>query len=232
MIDEIIFGDAYELIKDVPEKSVDCIITDIPYDIDVSHGCGIYGTDKCSRYSEYSKISHGIDYAILDEFVRVMKKINCYIWCSKNQILPIANYFVGHGCYWNIISWHKTNACPACGNKYMNDTEYCLFFREKGVRLYGTAKTKTTYYVTAMNTADKKRYGHPTIKPLAIIENFIENSVQPGGTVLDPFIGSGTTAVAAKNKGCRYIGFEIDPEWCEVARRRLGRVGKRSGVGY
>ena len=127
----------------------------------------------------------------------------------------------GKKCNWNLLSWHKSNPVPACGNKYLTDTEFILFFREKGVKIGGEFKTKFTYYVTPLNQADKKRYGHPTIKSLEIVQNLIINSSEPGDIVFDPFLGSGTTAIAAVNTGRHYIGFEMDPDYFDIACRRL-----------
>ena len=92
----------------------------------------------------------------------------------------------------------------------MPDTEYCLFFRERGAKLYGTPASKRTYYITPLNVADKRRFGHPTIKPLEIIQNFVINSSVKGSVIFDPFAGSVTTGFAAKNNDLQYILFEKD----------------------
>lgn len=122
------------------------------------------------------------------------------------------------------MCWHKTNPTPTCGNKYLTDTEFCLFFREKGVKVYGEYKTKRTFYVSAKNLEDKKLYNHPTIKPLNIIQTLIKNSSLPGDIVLDPFLGSGTTAVASKMLNRQYIGFEINKDYFEIAQKRIGNT--------
>lgn len=70
---------------------------------------------------------------------------------------------------------------------------------------------------------DKKHFLHPTIKPLKIIKNIVGNSSKEGDIVLDPFIGSGTTAVACKELGRHYIGFEINPKWVKIAKDRLNK---------
>ena len=129
-LNRITCGDSYKLIKELPDKSVDCIYTDIPY-LYVQGSCGnselgerlgkrkmelmgcqkIYEENKNTKRSEALRIAKnkkkqnldiisiedGIDYAILDDFVRVMKKINCFIWCSKLQIFDIMKYFMGGG---------------------------------------------------------------------------------------------------------------------------------------
>lgn len=103
-----------------------------------------------------------------------MKKINIYLWCSQKQIPLYLDYFVKEkGCNWNLITWHKTNPIPACGNKYITDTEYCLFFREKGVRIYGDTSTKGTYFITPLNTSEKNLWNHPTIKPTPFFQKHI-----------------------------------------------------------
>lgn len=171
----------------------------------------------------------GFSKEILDELCRIMKKINVYLFCSQKQIIPLLDYFVkGKKCNWNLLCWHKTNPVPACGNKYLSDTEFILFFREKGVKIGGEFKTKFTYYVTGSNQKDKKQFGHPTIKPIDIVQNFILNSSNEGDIVLDPFLGSGTTVIAALKTNRHYIGFEIDPDYFDVAYKRLDKC--KTGV--
>lgn len=121
----------------------------------------------------------------------------------------------------NILSWHKTNPVPMCNNKYLNDTEYCLFVREKGVRVYGGYAESKTYWISSLNTADKRKYDHPTIKPEPIIEQLIKNSSREGDVVLDPYLGSGTTAVCCKRLNRRFIGSEINEQYYNTARERV-----------
>lgn len=78
-----------------------------------------------------------------------------------------------------------------------------------------------TVYSLPINVLDKKSYKHPTIKPLSIIKNLIENSSVEGQIVFDPFMGSGTTCVAAKELGRKYIGFEINEKYFNIAKDRL-----------
>ena len=225
--DYIECGDCLELMKEIPDKSIDLIVTDPPYVIDTKGG-GMYERNKgnVSTYiEELDPIKDGFSTEVLDELCRVMKKINVYIWCSQKQLFPLIKYFVeGKKCNFNLITWHKTNPVPACGNKYLTDTEYCLFFREKGVKIYGEFSTKFTYYVTPKNVKDKKLYNHPTIKPLDIIQNLITNSSNEGDIILDPFLGSGTTAVACVNTNRHYIGFELDKGYYDIACKRLDEV--------
>ncbi len=84
-----------------------------------------------------------------------------------------------------IDDWHKQNSSPLINNNYLPDTEYVVFAREKGVKLYGNYFTKHKYFILGVNQIDKKKYGHPTIKNLNFIENHIINSSKEGDVVLD-----------------------------------------------
>lgn len=215
-------GDCLELIKDIPDNSIDLIVTDPPYLIQCGGGCILDGKKrKHFEELEAAKLTKGFNQDILRELVRVMKHINIYIWCNKTQLRCYIDFFEDLGCTTDLLTWHKTNPVPACNNKYLSDTEYLLFFREKGVKVYGKYATKRKYYVTPTNKADKNKYGHPTIKPLEIIQNLIINSSQEGDTILDCFMGSGTTGVACKATNRKFIGIEKDSKYFEIARRRI-----------
>ena len=98
-LNKITCGDSYKLIKELPNNSVDCIYTDMPYLI-ISGGGGhseLGQRIRKTQSQDLASIKDGIDYEILNDFVRVMKKINCFIWCSKLQIFDIMKYFLGGG---------------------------------------------------------------------------------------------------------------------------------------
>lgn len=218
--------DCMRVLKEMPDKSVDLVIIDPPYDIE-NRGGGIYTQADKHYVYELDDIKNGFDESVLDELCRVMKKINIYIWCSQKQIPMLLDYFYNKKkCNWNLLTWHKTNPIPACGNKYLTDTEYLLFFREKGVKIYGSFDTKLTYYVTPLNVKDKKLYNHPTIKPLNIIKNIVVNSSNENDVVLDCFMGSGTTGVACKELNRKFIGIEIDKTYFDTAVDRIERGDK------
>lgn len=231
MITDIIRqGDCLELMKEIPDGSIDLIVTDPPYEIVAGGAGGAFGADKRSYHNQYASLDNvkkagikcsGFDIAVLDEFCRIMKKVNIYIWCSKLQIRKLLEYFEERGCYTDILTWHKTNPVPTCNNTYLSDTEYLIFARQKGVRVYGTYSTKRKFYVTPTNKADKDKYGHPTIKPLDILQNIIINSSNVDEIVFDPFMGSGSTCVACVNTKRRYIGFELDEKYFDIAKKRI-----------
>lgn len=224
ILNKILIGDAYELIKTLPSQSVDLIVTDPPYELDKrTSTTGYFSKSLNNLYADFqnANVMGGLDNSILDEFMRVMKKPNIYIWCNKKQVVSYLNYFVvKHKCSFEIMVWIKTNPIPLSGRNYLNDKEFCLYFR-KGIPLTTTYETGKTYWVSSTNKADKVRYEHPTIKPEFIIEMLIKNSSMVGDTVLDCFLGSGTTAVCAKKLDRNYIGFELNEKYAKIANERL-----------
>lgn len=225
-VNQIVLGDAYELIKQVPSKSVSLIVTDPPYEYDSLCGGGIARQRKFFNELKDSNIDKGFDLALIDEFMRVLKKPNLYIWVSKKQFRKVLDYVMEkYDCSWDLIIWGKQNPAPLCSNQYLHDCEYCLYFR-KGVKIMTNYETGKTIYYTPNNRPDKDWFGHPTIKPENIIENLIRNSCG-GGLILDPFVGSGTTCVVAKRLGYDYLGFEINPKWHAVAVDRLNGITQK-----
>lgn len=157
-----------------------------------------------------------------------MKKINIYIWCNKEQIFDYLQYFVKNKqCNFEIIIWGKTNPPPFLGGHYLKDKEYCLYFWEKGVKVHPTYETGRTVYISQLNVSDKNDYLHPTIKPLNILENMIANSSEEGDLVLDCYLGSGGTCLAAKHTKRRYLGFEINPKYYDIAVKRVAGENAR-----
>ncbi|WP_419034213.1 DNA-methyltransferase [Dysgonomonas gadei] len=218
--------DCLEGLKAIKSGSIDLIMTDPPYLIRDTHAGGntrlartIQPVNDALRDNG---LVNGLDPAVLPEMVRVLKTINLYIWCNKAQIPEYLTYFVGKlGCSFDILVWVKTNSPPTFHNKYLSDKEYCLYFRKGGYCQPTSYETAKTAYFQPTNVVDKKSYAHPTIKPLNIMKTIICNSSKPGDIVLDPFLGSGTTAVACAELGRQYIGYEINGEYFEVAQRRI-----------
>ena len=131
-------GDCLELMKGLPDGSVDLIVTDPPYDVNtVGEGGSVNRVLKLNkRLSQLDDncISSGYDIRSCGaEFNRVMKSMNLYVWCNKKQIPDYFNFYVNElKCKFDIICWHKTNPMPTYSNKYLTDTEYCLYFRRGG----------------------------------------------------------------------------------------------------
>ena len=227
MINTIQLGNCYELIKNIPDKSIDCVYVDIPY-LYQQHGGGNSPLAK-RKWNQRMQlveldIEDGIDYSIFDEFKRIMKNTNIFIWCSRLQIKDILNYWVENGIMYNILTWNKTNPSPTTNNTWLPDIEYCLYFRNNKTKLNDEYEYKSQWYISPINKSDKDKYNHPTIKPLELVKRHILHSTQPNDIVLDCFCGSGTTCVACKETGRRFIGMEIDPEYHKIAVDRLNGI--------
>lgn len=218
--------DCLEGMKQMKSGSVDLVVTDPPYLMQNIHE--YKGNELGKHIMKYQQplqeknLTEGYDIRILDEIFRVMKAPNIYIWCNIAQVPMYIKYFVlEKKCRMDILIWNKTNPMPLCNNKWLSDKEYCLYFR-KGAYCQpsGYAEAKTVWHLPA-NVKDKRAYGHPTVKPLPIIENIIRNSSREGELVLDPFMGSGTTAAASIRNSRNFIGFENNGEYYQTAMQRI-----------
>lgn len=113
---------------------VDLIVTDPPYDMDKSRKKPSNDLSNMMNKNilelEELGITNSIDYEeVLDRFEKLQDKTNIYIWCNKKQIPFYLNYYVTErGCSFEILKWVKTNGIPNFNNKYITDTEYCLYF--------------------------------------------------------------------------------------------------------
>lgn len=207
---------------------VNCVVTDPPYDIK---------NTKTGNKSELSKsfqksqddikdanIVSGFDYErVFDLLWELQDKHNLYFWCNKAQIPMYLDYFVNKKkCSFDIIKWVKTNPVPTFHNKYITDTEYCLYFRKGGYCMPQNFEDGSTLYQAPINLKDKKKWGHPTIKPTEIIDRLIRNSTKEGDTVFDPFMGSGTTGVSCKNHNRHFIGVELSEKFFDTSVERIG----------
>lgn len=230
-LDKITQGDALKLIKEIPDNSIDLIVVDPPYLIkknkikkidknDINNLSRI-NKNKCLSANEIYDLNNGFDLSILDEFDRVMKNTNIYIFCSKDQIYDYYNYYTEKGCNINLLVWCKTNSLPSINGCYKQDIEYIIFAKKGGKKLNGNVKTLSRFYISQTNVYDKKLYLHPTIKPLELVKNYIINSSDEGDIVLDAFMGSGTTAVACKQLNRHFVGFELNEKYHQIACERL-----------
>jgi DNA modification methylase len=223
-LDEIYNEDSYQAIKDIPDKSIDCIYVDVPY----LYNQGGFGNSDLGKRQQKKRLElrdngleNGINFSIFDEFVRIMKRNNIFIWCSKLQLNDIMNYFIPKVANYELMVWCKSNPSPTTNNTWLPDVEYCLYFRDKGVELNDGYELKSKWFVSPINKEDKDLYDHPTIKPLELVKRHLLHVTQPNDIVADFFLGSGTTCVAAKELGRRYLGFENNEDYFQIAKDRL-----------
>lgn len=152
--------------------------------------------------------------------IRDRKKGQAKFWDieveDEPHLFALASGVLTHNC--------KTNPTPSTNNSWLPDIEYCLYFREKGVPLNDGYEYKSKFYVAPANVSDKKKFEHMTIKPLPFVEKHILHASKEGDIVFDPFAGSGTTLVSAKNNKRHYLGFEIVEKWQKIASDRLNDI--------
>jgi site-specific DNA-methyltransferase (adenine-specific) len=112
--------------------------------------------------------------------------------------------------------WEKNNPSPQNGEHlWLSSLESCIYARKSGAQFYEHCSSPVWKYPVVNNSI------HATQKPVLLMERLIRASTQPGDLICDPFIGSGTTAVAARNLGRHYIGCDISEEYVAIANKRL-----------
>ena len=157
------------------------------------------------------------DYATL--FYAVLKDpAHCYVMINNLNLQAALNDFTAAGFgFHGLLMWQKNNATP--NRWYMKDFEPILFFRKGCAFPINNPSAKASLHHP--NPRDKL---HPTEKPETLMRELIQNSTQPGGVVLDPFIGSGSTLEAAYTCNRGAIGIDLDLKYCQVAAERLERL--------
>lgn len=224
----LIKGDCFEYLQTFKPK-FNAIITDPPYDIPTINRGGSVNRlkkfDKSLKEIDRTNLNKSYDIETFAQLTEplYLNDINAMFWCNKKQIPEYFKVYVEkRKCKFQIICWHKTNALPTYSNKYLSDTEYLLYFyRGKGKCFPQSYEDAKTFYVQPINHKDKKLYGHPTIKPLNIIEACVRNITKGGDVVLDPFMGSGTTGVACVKCGRGFLGVELDEPYFKIAKERI-----------
>lgn len=216
--------DCLEFMKQVPDKYFDLVLTDPPYELDGAkpgESSCIMSLDKFTS-SDYNKIISGFDVdAHFAEYKRIMNKFNLFCFCSNKQISKIMGWGERHGYYTTLLVWHKTNSAPFANGVWRSDAEFCVHIREAGAHFKGGADIKQK--ITSAPT-NPSRFGHPTEKPLNLVIKYLQIGAAKGHKVFDPFIGSGTTAVACESLGLEWCGCELEPDYVEIANKRLKLV--------
>lgn len=206
--DNIICGDCFNLIKYLPDEEIDCVITDPPYGLNTK---GIKNDTDLSIF-----------YNILPECYRVLKKDSFFITFFSTKYLPKLFERNPFTYFWQFILYCPEGSVksPIGFTKYMS----CFVFKKGNPRL---AKLKTDIYRDTpgkMVEPDEGFINHPTPKPKHFIKEILQMATNENDIVLDPLIGSGSTAVACKQLNRRFIGFEIKKEYCALANGRLEKI--------
>lgn len=218
-------GDCQELMHSIPDNSIDLVVTGPPYKT-VAGGCGtkknalsgVLGQGKKTSKSGTLFAQNTITFAEwVPEVYRVLKDgAHCYIMINGRNLSSLQGECEKAGFkYQNLLVWNKGNLTP---NKwYMNQCEFILMLRKgraKNIKNLGSSTL-----INVPNIIGKKV--HPTEKPVALMEIFVNNSSDIQDIVFDPFAGSGSTGVACRNSGREFVGAEIDAEYFEIASKRI-----------
>jgi site-specific DNA-methyltransferase (adenine-specific) len=228
--------DCLDGMKMLGDETIDLVVTDPPYRI-ISGGCrinehsddpgGILNRRKKSNKDmsveniRQGKMFKEADISFSDwvpEIYRVLKKgTHFYVMVNDRNLREMMNVCVGAGFKEvNLLAWKKNNCTP---NKfYMKNMEYILMFRKGRARNINNMGSKQCIEVP--NIIGKKT--HPTEKPIELSEILINNSSNVGEVVFDPFMGTGSVAIAAKKNDRKYLGFELDQDYYNIAIERLG----------
>ena len=205
-------GDAWELLATFAEKSFDLTLTDPPYNEVNRASSGLRLLDKGNADS--AVVDLGRRAGDLDRVTRGAS----YVWCGYEQVSGLVGAFNRHGRATRVGVWHKTNPSPMNGEKFWTSgVELCVFAH--GPKAFFDRSCSAPVW----KGATEREPRHPTPKPVWLMQELVQASCAPGGTVFDPFAGSGSTLVAAKNNGRRAVGIELDDAYCRVVADRLAQ---------
>jgi len=212
----IYHADCWEALKLIPDNSVDLVLTDPPYDIRATT-CGFDGGRDFIDRIHLEGMGSSFDFALLDVLDAKLRKPNHLYFCNKYQFKGYLEWIERRGYNFALLSWHKANVIPML-NHYLPDTEYLFdIWLDRKVRRVSDGRT---YWITNLV---HQRYGHPTAKPSRVVSEMILRTTDKGQVILDPFLGSGTTAYCAKKLGRKAIGIEILEKYAEIAARRCSQ---------
>lgn len=213
-INKIYNEDCLEGIQKIASASIDTIITDPPYFIGMTHN------GKKGNYNDLIIMKPFFD-SLFSEFSRVIKENGkVYIFCDWRTYAFYYPLLLKHISVRNMLVWDKISG-P--GSSYAFTHELILFAEKDTPHMKGS----NIFRIPGFSAGAKKTNGemlHPTQKPVEVIEKLITDSTKEGDLVLDCFMGSGTTAVAAKKLNRNFIGFEIQEKYITISENRLKQV--------
>jgi len=213
-----LLGDCTKLLETLPDNSIDLLVTDPPY--------GISYESEHREVNPFEKITNDNleeTISVVSDALRIASrklKDNSHVyiftsWKTYPYLLPVVStYFQVK----NLLVWVKNNWTAGDLDANYGQIHEFILFAHKGRRhLNGRRDASVLHFDRAL---DNGRV-HPTEKPLPLLEYLIEKSSLPGETVCDPFAGVASTCLAAKNKGRKYIGMEIEKRWYDLGIERL-----------
>ena len=221
-------GDCYKLMKKVPDKSVDLILTDPPYNLKPYST----GNLKCQWRSDFNNDIANWDEkplnipALKKEFKRVLApQGNIFIFTTYNLMGEFHRLFDPDFDTFQIMVWHKTNPPPKLRKtSFLNACELiCCMWNKGHTWNFKSQKAMHNFFESPI-CMGKERLKHPTQKPLKLLQHIIEIASQEGDCVLDPFMGVGSTGQACLELNRGFTGFEIDKQYFTMAKNRLNKA--------
>lgn len=219
-------GDNKTILKRLIKQKikVDTVITDTPYLYD-SHG-GTKNAMAKRMYKvkkEIESMSNSFDYNVF----KLCEKLGCYniiSFCSNNQISSLMQWFENRGYKASLLVWHKTNAPPLGNGKYVENFEYIIFARKGPVHFNNKLKVKYKSRLYQFPIVHFKSKVHPAQKPINLMKRLVKLHSLKNDTVLDLFMGSGSTGVACRLLDRSFIGIEQNKDFYKIAKKRLKEV--------
>jgi DNA modification methylase len=205
--------------------SITLTLTDIPYDEVNRKSGGLRNLDK----SQADIITFPLD-KFIDEIVRVTSG-SIYIFCGSVQVSHIRNRLIEHKLSVRHCLWEKTNPSPMNGqHMWLSSIENCVYARKKGAYFDIRERCKSSVW----KCPTEKYKGHPTPKPIELMERLIQASSQPQDTVFDPCMGSGAVGIAAKRTRRNFIGVEFNEKYYKITQERInkaiGGIGEKKDI--
>jgi len=199
--------DCLEGFKKIPDRSIDLVLTDPPYGLNKQ---GIKNDHDLSLF-----------YSILPESHRVLKDNSFFITFFSTKFLPYIFKNNPFQYYWNFILYCPNGRVmsPIGFTKYMS----CVVFKKGNPKMVKRSKDIFVDTPGKMVEPDEGFINHPTPKPKTFIKEILNMFSKEGDIVLDPFIGSGSTAVACKILKRNYIGFDINNDYCKLSENRISK---------
>ena len=213
-------GDCLELMKNIPDGSVDLIVTDPPYRCISGGRAGKRNQPTGILMKNDGKLFDHNDVKASEffpELYRVLKDgTHCYVMVNLLNLQEFMNaaYQAGFKIH-NLLIWKKNNVTP--NRWYMKNCEFTLFLYKGKAKYINDCGSKQCHEFN--NIVGRKL--HPTEKPVALMEYYILNSSAENDTVLDPFMGAGSTGIAAIHTGRKFIGMELDEKYYKIAAERI-----------
>lgn len=228
-------GDCLSVMEQIPDGSVDLILTDPPYNLGLfmhKRGTNLKRMrENHFAYSGWDDLEFDTWKEEMRKFIseshRVLKKRGALVmFMSIIKVETIINLAQEYRFYYKTVgTWHKKNPMPRNMNlHFINSTESWLYFINDGTT--GTFNNNGLpihdHIETGTISASERKFGkHPTQKPIALMEHFIKLLSNSNEIVLDPFMGSGSTGIAALMNERNFIGIEINTEYYNLANSRL-----------